>query len=510
MMLSAFIAQNREEIIRRCRAKLVWIAAPDGRVEHFNRRWYEYTATTPEQTLGHGWAHALHPDDREAVWERWQAAVRSVEPIELEYRLQGADGRYRWFLARGVPFRDADGRVLKWFGTCTDIEGQKRAEESLRRADRAKDEFLAMLGHELRNPLGAISGAVTVLNVIGTVDETADRARAVIGRQVQHLSRLVDDLLDVSRVTTGKVELSRQPLDLAQLVATVLSSWSAAGRLDRHEVSVVASPVWIEGDETRVEQVFSNLLGNALKYTPAGGRVAVRVEPEGERAILEVADTGVGIPPGLIDTVFELFVQGDRSLDRAQGGLGLGLTLVKVLVELHGGTVQGQSLGSGKGAVFTVRLPRIAAPAHLGATAPARQPERVRRRILLIEDNEDAREMLRAQLTLAGHEVHEAADGLSGIVLSRHVAPDVVLVDIGLSGLDGYEVARRLRADERGNAVRLIAITGYGQAEDRQRALEAGFDAHVIKPVSPECLAELIVAGPRGRRSHEQPSTDVR
>jgi signal transduction histidine kinase/CheY-like chemotaxis protein len=363
-------------------------------------------------------------------------------------------------------------------------------------ANQAKDEFLAMLGHELRNPLGAIASALALLRAPGRTEEMAERGRAVIGRQVQHLSRLVDDLLDVSRLTTGKVLLARRPLDLADLLTNAANGWRSSGRFDRHAVSVEAAPAWVDADETRMEQVLSNLVGNALKYTPAGGRVTIRVAADGDAAILEVADTGAGIQTGLIDKVFDLFVQGERTLDRAEGGLGIGLTLVKLLVRMHGGTVTARSDGPGKGSVFTVRLPRVAAPA--APTAPASPPaerERVRRRILLVEDNADAREMLRVGLALRGHEVHEAADGKTAVELAAEIRPDVALIDIGLPGFDGYEVARRIRATETGKSMFLVAMTGYGQAEDRRQAQDAGFDAHATKPVLPEQLGQLIAGG---------------
>ncbi len=495
----------REQALRESEARLatlaeampqmVWTADPSGHVDYFNRRWYNYTGATPEQTMGHGWANAVHPDDREAIWVRWQHALQQGEPIELEHRLRGADGRYQWFLSRGLPYRDADGRIVKWFGTFTNIERQKRAEELLRAADRAKDEFLAMLGHELRNPLGAIAGAVRVLQLAETPDDRANRARDVIGRQLTHLSRLVDDLLDVSRVTMDKTVLARQPLNLADVVAHALSTWRSSGRLDRHRVSVEVSPVWVDADETRIEQILSNLLANALKYTAAGGDLAVRVKPDGDAAILQVADSGVGIPPNLLERVFDLFVQGDGGLDRRQGGLGIGLTLVRRLVELHGGRVEAASDGPGRGSVFTVRLPRIEASAPLPGSGPAGRPPRRLRRVLVIEDNDDAREMLCTALRLIGHEVHEAVDGKTGLELATELRPDVALIDVGLPGLDGYEVARRLGAVEGRESMRLIAITGYGQLEDRRRALDAGFDAHVTKPVAPDRLAELIDAG---------------
>jgi PAS domain S-box-containing protein len=363
------------------------------------------------------------------------------------------------------------------------------------RANRAKDEFLAMLGHELRNPLGAIAGAAGVLKVMATEAQAADRerARAVIERQVEHLARLVDDLLDVSRVTTGKVRLDRRRLDLGALVASAMSAWRAAGRFARHEVALDLTPAWVEADETRMEQVVGNLVGNALKYTPAGGGVTVRVRADGAWAVLEVADTGAGIPPNLGERIFELFVQGDRPLDRAQGGLGIGLTLVKALVGLHGGTVEVRSDGAGRGSVFVVRLPAVPMPAEDPAPAlPAKPPSPGRLHVVVIEDNDDAREILRVALTLAGHQVWDAADGRTGVELVASRAPDVAIVDVGLPGLDGYEVARLIRAGARGATVRLIALTGYGQAEDRQRALSAGFDAHLTKPIAPERLAAAM------------------
>jgi signal transduction histidine kinase/CheY-like chemotaxis protein len=407
-----------------------------------------------------------------------------------------------------VPLRVAELEEMRHFIVRADemLRAREReradllAREQAARADaetanRAKDEFLAMLGHELRNPLGAIASALGLLNAAGRTEQMAERARAVIGRQVQHLSRLVDDLLDVSRVITGKVLLTRRPLDLAGLVTSAVNGWQASGRLDRHAVSIEASPVWVDADETRMEQVLSNLVGNALKYTPAGGAIRIRAGADGAEAVLEVADTGAGIPAELLDKMFDLFVQGDRTLDRAEGGLGIGLTLVKLLVRMHGGTVAARSEGPGKGAVLTVRLPRIATPA-VPSPAPPAEGERGHRRVLIVEDNADAREMLRVGLTLQGHEVHEAADGKTAVERAVELAPEVALIDVGLPGFDGYEVARRIRATEGGRSMFLVAVTGYGQAEDRRRAQDAGFDAHVTKPVLPEQLAELI-AGTR-------------
>jgi CheY-like chemotaxis protein len=313
----------------------------------------------------------------------------------------------------------------------------------------------------------------------------------VIARQIQHLARLVDDLLDVSRVTTGKVVLDRQPCDLAELVDGVVVTYRASGRLGRHRVSVELSPVWADADATRIEQVISNLLANALKYTPADGEIAIRLVAEAGYAVLTVTDTGIGIPPTLAPKVFDLFVQGEQGLDRAQGGLGIGLTLVKRLVELHGGTVAVSST-EGIGSVFTVRLPQMDAPLRPADSALA-MPGRYRPlRILVIEDDADARQMLRASLILAGHDVDEATNGVEGVARALSTKPEAVIVDIGLPGLEGYEVARRIRASAAGRAPRLIALTGYGQHEDRRRAYDAGFDVHLVKPVTAEALQRVL------------------
>jgi signal transduction histidine kinase len=393
----------------------------------------------------------------------------------------------------GRSFSEEDVRLARTFADQAAVAiANAELYGEMERTNRAKDEFLAMLGHELRNPLNAIGSAASLLALGDGGAEMAERARAVIHRQVQHLARLVEDLLDVSRVTSGKVVLVRQPTDVAEVATSTITGWRASGRFARHDVSLEASPVWVDADPTRLEQVLGNLLANALKYTPAGGRITVRVGADGDSAILEVDDTGVGIPAELLRKVFDLFVQGERTLDRAQGGLGIGLTLTRALVEMHGGTVEARSAGSGRGATFTIRLPRIPAPASAAPLAAAPSASRAPRRILLVEDNADARDMLRAQLAQDGHEVHAAADGPTGVEMAASVRPDVVLIDIGLPGLDGYEVARRIRATAWGKSMLLVALTGYGQADDRRRALEAGCDVHVTKPVFPGRLAEII------------------
>ncbi|XYJ08913.1 response regulator [Telluria sp. B2] len=369
-----------------------------------------------------------------------------------------------------------------------EIEDRQAAE----RKSHAKDEFLAMLGHELRNPLSAISSAAALIDMPGAGPEMASRARQIIGRQSQHLSRIVDDLLDLSRAMSGKILLERRPVDMASLVGACLDTFRATGRTAGYRINVDLAPNWVDGDPTRLEQIATNLIDNALKYTPVGGSIDIVIGAEGDDVLLTVSDTGVGIAPDLLPHVFDVFVQGSISLDRAQGGLGIGLALVRRLVELHGGSVSATSGGAGgAGSAFTIRLPRAepakgSEPAEAAPAGHAGRPT-----VLLIEDNEDGREMMATMLDVYGYPVLQSADGLDGVALATSRLPKVALVDIGLPGIDGYEVARRLRANPETRAMRLIALTGYGLADDQRRVLEAGFDMHLVKPVD---IAQLLGA----------------
>ncbi|MES2128663.1 MAG: response regulator [Pseudomonadota bacterium] len=367
-----------------------------------------------------------------------------------------------------------------------EIEERKSAE----RKSHAKDEFLAMLGHELRNPLSAISSAAALASLAGASADTVQRACQIVSRQSAHLARIVDDLLDLSRAMSGKVLLTRAPLELRQLVERCVDTFAASGRAAAHQISLQLQPCWINADPTRLEQVVSNLLDNALKYTPAGGHISLRTATEGEQAILTVQDAGGGIAPELMPHIFDVFVQGSSTLERAQGGLGIGLALVRRLVELHGGTIRAISAGSDAGSTFEVRLPCCAAPA---APAEAARPCGAGRpSVLLIEDNDDGRDMMATMLSACGYDIAHAADGIAGVELATSSPPDVALVDIGLPGIDGYEVARRLRACNLTRRIKLIALTGYGLEDDRRRVLDAGFDLHLVKPVDMDNLLAAI------------------
>jgi signal transduction histidine kinase len=355
----------------------------------------------------------------------------------------------------------------------------------------AKDEFLAMLGHELRNPLSAISSASSLLGMQGAGAESIARARLIIQRQTQHLARIVDDLLDLSRAMSGKILLSRKRIDISTLVAACLDTFHATGRTAGYSIRADLQPGWVDGDATRLEQIATNLIDNALKYTPGGGSIDIGIAPDGEDVVLTVRDSGVGIAPDLLPHVFDVFVQGAISIDRSQGGLGIGLSLVRRLVELHGGKVQASSEGSSTGSTFQIRLPR-AEPATVPADSAGIGAAGSKQTILLIEDNDDGREMMATMLESFGYPVLQARDGLEGVRIAATRLPGVALVDIGLPGIDGYEVARRLRADARTRDIRLIALTGYGLAEDQRRVLEAGFDLHLVKPVELAALLDQL------------------
>jgi signal transduction histidine kinase/ActR/RegA family two-component response regulator len=355
-----------------------------------------------------------------------------------------------------------------------------------------RDQFLAMLGHELRNPLSAMLLAV---ELIEGGDPDPGKHAAVIRRQGEHLARLVDDLLDVARVTQGKVSLRRQQVELDDVVARSVQSLRAASRSRSIAVEfrAPASPAWVEGDRVRLEQIVGNLLANAIKYSAVGGRVMLSVEPSEDEVVLRVKDEGVGIPPEVLPRVFDLFVQAERTLDRSQGGLGIGLTLVRRLTELHGGSVSATSAGTGEGSEFVVRLP-LAPPAEDRdeATRPLERPARSRR-VLVVEDNDDMRQLLAEIVRRLGHSVEAAADGREGLDRALSSSPDVVLLDLGLPELDGYEVARRLRA-RFGASITLIAVSGYGQPDDRRRAIDAGFDRHVTKPLTSDTLGKILAS----------------
>jgi PAS domain S-box-containing protein len=472
--------------------QLVWTAEPDGTVDYYNERTSGFAGFERRANGSWTWASVLHPDDVAATAAAWAQALASGSEYEISHRVQGADGRYRWYLSRAVPARDAAGRIVKWYGTATDIDGQKRAEDALKEGDRRKNEFLAVLSHELRNPLAPIQYSAYLLGRAEPGGQQSERARQVIERQVHHLTRLIDDLLDVTRIASGKIHLQTDRVDLGDLVRRTAEdhrSVFASEGVALH-VSLEASPLFVIGDATRIAQAVGNLLGNAAKFTSRGGKVSLTLASEGTNAVIRVRDDGAGIRPELLDRVFDPFTQAEQTLDRSRGGLGLGLALVKGLVEMHGGRVEVHSAGEGEGAEFSAWLPLTAGPAEVAGPQARRTSKK--RRVLVIEDNIDVAESLRDVLVTIGHEVAIAVSGPEGLEEAHRIRPDVILCDIGLPGFDGYEVARRMRADPALHAVGLVALSGYALPEDVERSKRAGFDRHVAKPPGIDVLEAAL------------------
>ncbi|HYW57852.1 MAG TPA: ATP-binding protein [Polaromonas sp.] len=372
------------------------------------------------------------------------------------------------------------------------LENETLAREAAQAQNMAKDQFLAMLGHELRNPLAAISGASALLERGGLGKDGAERYLEIITRQNRHLGRIVNDLLDVSRLMAGKIELDRQPFNLADCLNDCVDALRTTERAEGYVILVHASPVWVDGDVSRMEQILNNLMTNALKFSPFGGEIEVTVCEEAGRAVVTVRDRGAGMTPELLSRVFEPFVQGPPPVNRAQSGLGIGLALVRQLVELHGGEVEASSAGADRGSLFSFWVPSISAPGVTETAANIAAPQR--RKLVYVEDNPDARTTMGQLLEMFGYEVFSAQDGAGALSMVLAVKPDAVILDIGLPDMDGYEVARRLRDNPESRQIPLIALTGYGQVRDKEIASLAGFNTHLVKPVDPDDLARAIEA----------------
>ncbi|MBD8541947.1 response regulator [Oxalobacteraceae sp. CFBP 8761] len=437
----------------------------------------------------------IPPGDHALVQAGIARAMEGGAVLELEHRVWRSDGSCGWTLSRAVPMFDAAGELYEWIGAASDISERKAWEDKLREADRRKDEFLAMLSHELRNPLAPIGAAAELLQRTKLDDGMLKRTSQIIGRQVKHMTALIDDLLDVSRVTRGLVELDQTVLDVGAVLHEAVEQVTPLIDSRGHSLTLNLPPpgTQVLGDRKRLVQVVANLLGNAAKYTPEGGRLAVSAFARGDRLHIDVLDNGIGMAPELAARAFDLFTQAERSSDRSSGGLGLGLALVKSLIGLHGGEVACDSAGAGQGSRFSVCLPLIHAPAAT-APMPDAQPgaDTALLRVLVVDDNIDAAVMLAMLLEANGHQVQVEHDPLEALAATLANPPQVCLLDIGLPGIDGLELARRLRARPGTAHALLIAITGYGQESDRQQILQAGFDHHLVKPIDIAQLYTLL------------------
>lgn len=498
-------ARKRRQLVDTVPA-LLWEQDANGACTFVNQEWFSVTGCLSDTLLGEGWIRSIHPEDRERVRHTLASAARRRETFTALYRMRHRDGSWRWMIHRARPCPGRRGDLGGYVGSLMDITEEKAAEEALREADRRKDEFLATLAHELRNPLAPIRNAVQILRLKDAPEAMHENARDMIDRQARNLARLVDDLLDVSRVTLGRLLLQTKERELKQVIEDAVEASRPTIEASQHTLSIAFpnEPVWVDADPTRLPQVFINLLNNAAKYTPPGGHISLAAAREGDTVVVRVRDTGIGIAPEALPQVFDIFTRLDHSAERAQAGLGVGLSLVRHLVELHGGHIEACSEGLDRGSEFIVTLP--VCDISVGADV-VHEPERAEEpahegvlRILVVDDNVDAAESISQLLRAAGHETYVAHDGLQAIDESARLDPDIVLLDIGLPHLNGYEVARAIREHCDGDQPWIIALTGWGQAEDKRRAAEAGFDKHLTKPVDPVVLRRIVEQGESPRR----------
>ena len=504
----------------------MWHVDPATRVTETDARFRAIFGTTEAWTDYLQAVAVIHPDDQPAVLEAVAAATRLDDPAHynIEYRIVHTDGSLRWVAAKGRSTIVGDGptrRVMSFDGTVADITDRKRGEDErellvaqLQDQDQRKNEFIAILAHELRNPLAPMRNGLQVMRLADGDPDATERVRAMMERQLARMVHLIDDLLDLSRISYGKINLRNARIELAEAIQQAIESSRPLIELADHElmIDMPPDPVYVNADLTRLAQVFANLLANAAKYTPRGGRIRLTFEHLEGEAVVSVKDNGIGIPTHMLSQVFEMFTQVDCTLERSQSGLGIGLAIVKRLVEMHGGSVEARSDGDGKGSEFIVRLPTVLSAAggreENGADESVRSPPR--RRILVVDDNHDAAASLALMLTVMGNETQTAHDGLEALEVAQAFRPDVVLLDIGMPKLNGYEVCRHIRQQAWGKGMTLFALTGWGQEEDQRRSLEAGFDAHLVKPVLPATLENLLVSGLHSSQSRVEATVAIK
>ena len=477
----------------------VWVCDAEGRNTYASEPFLRLLGLTQQQCSETGWMGLLHPDDMAATMEAWQECVRTGGNWYRDHRFRGADGEYHAVLAKGVAIRDDNGAIAGWAGINLDISRLKHTENALREADRRKDEFLATLAHELRNPLAPIRNAAKLLEAPGADDRQRQWGRDVIARQVQRMALLLDDLLDVSRITSGRLQLRKEAVDLASLVASAVETARPLIDSKQHIMQTVLpeEPVELVVDPLRLSQALSNLLTNAAKYTDPAGRITLIAALDGADLRVSVTDSGIGLNAEAIPKLFEMFSQLDSAVDRAEGGLGIGLSLVKGLVALHGGTVEAASDGPGHGSTFTIRLPRtgvVSQKRQPYASSSYRASSGPRCKVLVADDNADAAQTLALILKMSGYDVHLAVCGREALALAQREQPDAMFLDIGMPDMSGYEVAASVRREAWGEGALLVAVTGWGQPNDKQQAKTAGFNHHLTKPVDLEHVEQLLAA----------------
>ena len=477
------------------------IVDPVGRFVAPQEAWSRYTGQNFERYRDFGWFDAVHPDDRERARLAWVESLHSRQRYEVRVRIWHAGTRqYRHIIARATPLLDEAGAPSEWVGACTDIHEETEQAQALIEADRRKDEFLATLAHELRNPLAPIRSSLYILKLTGKAEGTVARIYDLLERQVKHLVRLVDDLMEVSRISRGRIELRKEPIDVQTVILNAIETSRPLIDDAGHqlEVEVPDEPIGLDADPVRLAQVVTNLLNNAAKYTDSGGHIWLAARREGTNAVISVRDNGRGIRPDILPRVFDLFAQTTGGHDHSHGGLGIGLTLVRSLVELHGGSVEAHSEGPRRGSEFVVRLP-LAASATAAPESPAAGEGMPSRRVVVVDDNRDAADSLGVLLTLLGLETRTAHDGRAALEALDEFRPSVMLLDLGMPGMDGYELAQRVRQHPHGRHVTLVALTGWGLERDRKRSAEVGIDHHLVKPVDVEVLRKLLAVTQDGK-----------
>jgi len=477
----------------------VWVCDAEGRNIYCSDSLLRLIGQTQEQASNFGWSDVLHPDDIEETMAAWKECARTGNNWYREHRMLGVDGKYHSILAQGLPIRDAAGRVQRWAGINLDISRLKNTERALLEADRRKDEFLATLAHELRNPLAPIRNAGRILDSDAADERQRKWGREVIARQVERMSLLLDDLLDVSRITRGQLELKRDYVDLKSVIGIAVETARPLLDAKQHQltVSLPSENIKLEADPLRLSQVIGNLLTNAAKYTDPEGQITLSARLENAELVIAIRDNGIGLTQESLPGLFTMFSQVNSAVDRAEGGLGIGLSLVKGLVALHGGRVEVRSEGLGRGSEFIVHLPhRVLAPANAlprEENTGAANANAVRRgRILVVDDNCDAAESLALVLRFSGYEVSIAFGGAEALEIGERDRPLAAIIDIGMPGMSGHEVARRMRLEAWGRNAVLIALTGWGQEHDKQAAKAAGFDEHLTKPVDPNDVERVL------------------
>lgn len=472
--------------------QLAWIATADGSSFWFNKRYEEFTGWPADQILSRA-EELHHPDHYQEVTCTLTEAGQRGEPWEAKFPLKRKDGEWRWFLARAIPSRNDEGVITRWFCTCTDITDLRQAEEALKVADQRKDSFLAILAHELRSPLAPLRNGVELLGLLEPHDPEGKRVQEMMQRQMKHMVRLIDDLMDLSRISRDLIQLDQKPLHLQQPVEHAIEAVRAA--MDAKNIvftqKVEQKDLVVHGDETRVTQMITNLLNNAAKYTPQGGEVTLLVQREKYHAAIAVKDTGIGLENHMIPEVFGMFTQVDSAQSTTGGGLGIGLHIVKRLVEKHGGEIIAHSDGLGKGSTFTIKLPLIKTlPRNAEPTNGSGVLQR--RRVLVVDDNADSAGSMAALLRMLGQETFTANDGAAAVRMAEQERPDLILMDIGMPHMNGYEACEKIRSHDWGKAMLVVALTGWGLENDRTRSKKAGFDDHLVKPIAKDKLVEIL------------------